>query len=65
MQIQIIRAKSDHAVQYKGVFHAGYVIAKNYGIRGVFQGFGPSLVRNVPSYGYYFGRYRLFCCTIL
>jgi len=38
MQIQIIRSKSGEAIQYRNVFHAGYVIGKNYGVRGVFQG---------------------------
>jgi len=55
MQIQIIRAKSGGTVQYRNVFHAGWCILRGYGIRGVYQGLGPSIMRNVPANGFYFG----------
>ena len=55
MQIQIIRAKSGAQIQYRHVFHAGYVITKSHGIRGVYQGLGATFVRNVPAFGCYFG----------
>lgn len=55
MQIQIIRAKSGTAVQYKNVFHAGYDIATKHGIRGVYQGLGATEMRNIPAFCVYFG----------
>jgi len=55
MQIQIIRAKSGGTVQYRNVFHAGWCILRGYGLRGVYQGLGASIMRNVPANGFYFG----------
>ncbi len=55
MQIQIIRAKSGGTVMYRNVFHAGWVIAKNHGVRGVYQGLGATWMRNTPANGIYFG----------
>jgi len=57
MQIQIIRSKSGEAIQYRNVFHAGYVIGKNYGVRGVFQGLPATCLRDTPAFGIYFGKY--------
>ena len=59
MQIQIIRAKSGGTVQYRHVFHAGWVIAKTHGLRGVYQGLGATWMRNTPANGIYFGWYFL------
>ena len=56
MQIQIIRAKSGAEVQYRNVFHAGYVIGKHHGIRGVYQGLGATIARDAPAFGVYFGK---------
>ncbi len=56
MQIQIIRAKSGAEVQYRNVFHAGWVIAKQHGIRGVFQGLPATYMRDIPAFGCYFGK---------
>jgi len=56
MQIQIIRAKSGGTVQYRNVFHAGWCILRGYGLRGVYQGLGASIMRNVPANGFYFGK---------
>ncbi len=63
MQIQIIQAKSGGKIQYRNVFHAGYVIAKTHGIRGVYQGLGATWQRNIPAFGIYFGKNktRAFC----
>lgn len=55
MQIQIIRAKSGATVQYRNVFHAGWVIMKGYGVRGVYQGLGATMLRDTPAFGIYFG----------
>jgi solute carrier family 25 carnitine/acylcarnitine transporter 20/29 len=55
MQIQIIRAQSGHPQQYRNVFNAGYVIIKQFGIRGAYQGLGATLLRNGPSYSLAFG----------
>ena len=60
MQIQIIRAKSGGTVQYRHVFHAGWVIAKTRGIKGVYQGLGATWMRNTPANGIYFGRYHMY-----
>lgn len=45
MQLQgELRARGKHAVYYKNVFHAGWVVAKNEGLRGLQKGLGPALV---------------------
>ena len=58
MQIEIIRAKSGEPAKYRNVFHAGYVIAKHYGIRGVYQGLSATFMRNVPAFSAYFGEFE-------
>ena len=56
MQIQILRAHAGENVSpYRNVFQAGYVIASQHGIRGVYQGLSATLMRNMPSFGIYFG----------
>lgn len=55
MQIQIIRAKSGASVQYRNVFHAGYVIVSQHGIKGAYQGQLATQLRNIPSCALYFG----------
>jgi len=57
MQIQIIRAKSGGTVQYRNVFHAGWCILQGYGLRGVYQGLGATILRDTPAFGIYFGSY--------
>jgi len=59
MQIQIIRAKSGGSVQYRNVFHAGWCILQGYGLRGVYQGLGATMLRDTPAFGIYFGSYCL------
>lgn len=58
MQLQgELRAKGAHAVYYKNVFHAGYVVAKNEGLRGLQKGLSAALimhsVRNSVRLGTY------------
>lgn len=44
MQLQgELQAKGQHAIYYKNVFHAGYVVAKNEGIRGLQKGLGVAM----------------------
>jgi len=40
--------------EYTGVFDAGRKIIGTYGWRGAFQGFTPTMVRNVPCFATYF-----------
>jgi solute carrier family 25 carnitine/acylcarnitine transporter 20/29 len=44
--------------QYTGTFDCAKKIASQYGVRGVLQGFGPTLMRNVPANVAYFGFYE-------
>ena len=55
MQIQIIRTKTGRDVQYRNIFHAGHVISKQHGLRGLYQGYQATVLRNVPSTALYFG----------
>ena len=50
MQIQIMRAKSGEAVQYRHVFQAGADIVRKYGVRGAYQGLSATWLRNTPAY---------------
>lgn len=59
MQIQIIRSKSGALVQYRNVFHAGWVIAQTNGLRGCYQGITATCLRNTPACSIYFGFYEL------
>ncbi|XP_066247993.1 solute carrier family 25 member 35-like [Euwallacea similis] len=58
MQLQgELQAKGQHAIHYKNAFHAGYVVAKNEGIRGLQRGLGVAMtlhgVRNCVRLGSY------------
>lgn len=58
MQLQgELRARGAHAIYYRNTFHAGYVIAKNEGLRGFQKGLGAALlmhsVRNSIRLGSY------------
>lgn len=58
MQLQgELQAKGQHAIYYKNVFHAGYVVAKNEGIRGLQKGLGVAMtlhgIRNFIRLGLY------------
>ena len=58
MQVQIFSAvKGQNTVYYRHVFYAGWVIMSQYGIRGVYQGLGATILRNIPSFCLYFGEY--------
>ncbi|XP_076266708.1 solute carrier family 25 member 35-like [Rhynchophorus ferrugineus] len=58
MQLQgELRARGQHSVHYKNVFHAAYVVVKNEGIKGVQKGLGVAVVlhsiRNCVRLGIY------------
>jgi len=40
--------------QYKNVFHAASSIYGGYGFRGLYKGFVPTVMRNIPAFGGYF-----------
>lgn len=65
MQIQIIRSKSGGTVQYRNVFHAGYVIVRTHGVRGAYQGLSATCLRNTPACAVYFGFYELLKDTLI
>eukprot|EP00455_Lapot_gusevi_P049145 TRINITY_DN6913_c0_g1_i1.p1 TRINITY_DN6913_c0_g1~~TRINITY_DN6913_c0_g1_i1.p1 ORF type:complete len:296 (-),score=89.93 TRINITY_DN6913_c0_g1_i1:82-969(-) len=44
--------------KYNGVFDAAGKIMSQFGVRGVYQGLGATLVRNVPANASYFGTYE-------
>jgi len=54
MQIQIIKSGRNSPGQYRHVFHAGWSICKTYGVRGMYQGLGATIVRNMPSNALFF-----------
>lgn len=58
MQLQgELRNRGGHAVHYKNVFHAGYVIAKHDGILALQAGLVPGLWFQLVLNGYRFGTY--------
>jgi solute carrier family 25 (mitochondrial carnitine/acylcarnitine transporter), member 20/29 len=46
--------------QYKGALDAASQIARQYGIRGVYQGLPATWSRNIPANFMYFGCYEIF-----
>jgi len=40
--------------EYSGVFDAARKLSRTYGVAGVYQGLGATLLRNVPCFGLYF-----------
>lgn len=59
MQLQgELRAKGHHAVYYKNVFHAGYVVAKNDGILALQSGLSPALGVQLIMNGLRLGTYQ-------
>jgi solute carrier family 25 carnitine/acylcarnitine transporter 20/29 len=45
--------------EYRGFFNCVAKITREHGWRGFWQGFAPSMVRNVPAYGHFFSVYEL------
>ena len=41
---------------YRNVFHAAYVIVRNHGIRGAYQGLPATWLRNIPANSAFFGK---------
>jgi len=60
MQIEIMRMKAGGTARYRNVFHAGQVIFREFGIRGLFQGVQATCLRNTPACSIYFGMSGLF-----
>ncbi|OMJ10809.1 Mitochondrial substrate carrier family protein S [Smittium culicis] len=50
--------------QYNGVFDCLVKTFKTSGVNGLYRGFTITLLRDVPSYGAYFGAYELFKHTL-
>lgn len=44
-----MKSRVEGAVVYRNVFHVGYLIVSQYGLRGVYQGFSGAVMRNVPA----------------
>lgn len=44
--------------RYRGSFHAAQMIFQQHGLRGVYQGTGATLARNVPCFGGYFAAFE-------
>jgi len=65
MQIQIMRSKSGAAIQYRNVFHAGWVIISRHGVRGCYQGLGATILRDTPAFGIYFGNLSTYILRLL
>ncbi|KAJ1974424.1 hypothetical protein H4R33_006819 [Dimargaris cristalligena] len=45
--------------QYTGVFNCGVRTFREQGLRGLYRGFSITFIRDVPSFGCYFGAYEL------
>jgi solute carrier family 25 carnitine/acylcarnitine transporter 20/29 len=54
MQTQVFKEKP----LFNTFFGTVKYIAGNYGLRGVYQGLGPTILRNVPAVSWYFGAYE-------
>ncbi|KAL3269381.1 hypothetical protein HHI36_008451 [Cryptolaemus montrouzieri] len=60
MQLQgELKARGQHAVHYKNVFHAGYVIAKHDGILALQKGLVPGQLFQLVVNGSRFGSYQI------
>lgn len=60
MQLQgELRAKGEHAIYYRNVLHAGYVVAKNDGILALQKGLTPALLVQLVMNGMRLGKQTL------
>lgn len=57
VQVQILQSKHNAIVPYRNVFHAGYVIMRQHGIAGAYQGLFATHLRNIPACALLFGEY--------
>jgi len=55
-----IKMQGLHANKYKGSIDAGRKILANYGMKGLYQGFYPTILREIIALGVYFGSYEYF-----
>eukprot|EP00547_Thalassionema_nitzschioides_P014160 CAMPEP_0194249360 /NCGR_PEP_ID=MMETSP0158-20130606/20291_1 /TAXON_ID=33649 /ORGANISM="Thalassionema nitzschioides, Strain L26-B" /LENGTH=336 /DNA_ID=CAMNT_0038985861 /DNA_START=45 /DNA_END=1055 /DNA_ORIENTATION=+ len=53
-----LQVQGQTGTNYKGVIDAMKQIYGTFGIRGVYQGFGATLMRNIPCNGLYFATYE-------
>jgi solute carrier family 25 carnitine/acylcarnitine transporter 20/29 len=60
MQVEIFKQKSNpgYKSSYKHVFDFLYKSFKMNGIRGLYQGFAPHLMRNIPGGAFHFGLFE-------
>ena len=61
LQVQVLKQAQGQQAgpAYKGVFHAGYLITKERGLRGWFQGYPATIARNCCCCGLYFSTYEM------
>jgi hypothetical protein len=52
-----IKMQGLNSKKYKGSVHAGIQIYKTYGLKGLYQGFYPTILREVIALGVYFSTY--------
>lgn len=52
-----LSAKGKYSVHYKNIFHAGYVVAKHDGVRGLQKGLVPGLCMQLVLNGLKLGKY--------
>eukprot|EP00118_Oscarella_pearsei_P004242 m.17797 g.17797 ORF g.17797 m.17797 type:complete len:302 (+) comp27555_c0_seq4:82-987(+) len=59
MQVQVIRTAQGQPALYRNVFHCGYTVTKQFGLRGFYQALGATMLRNVPANSIFFGFYEI------